>query len=172
MEGSVLGDGKLGQPARPYQPPEVVVAVWVFPPVFNCCPVALLCCLEPFQAILNYAQIHPRGCKVWSGKAFFLKKKTKTKDKQKKGEDQMTALTQRSILCPWQKAKKRKKKMLTVFGQPMRAALRLPVAHSFLLRYSRGYSWHERTWDLIWKWREKPNRLLPLYCFLPTLRNQ
>lgn len=64
--------------ACPYQPPKVVVAVWVFPPVFNCCPVALLGRLKPFQAILNYAQIHPRGCKVWPGKTYF------TKDKQEK----------------------------------------------------------------------------------------
>lgn len=84
MEGSVLGDRKLRQPACPYQPPEVVVAVWIFPPVFNCCPVALLCRLEPFQAILNYAQIHPRGCKVWPGKAVFKTTKTKTKDEQEK----------------------------------------------------------------------------------------
>lgn len=63
--------------AHPYQPPEVVVAVWVFPPVLNCCAVALLCLLKPFQAVLNYAQIHPCGCKVWPGKTFFLQKKNK-----------------------------------------------------------------------------------------------
>lgn len=83
----------------------------------------------------------------------------------------MTAQIQRSTLCPWQKAKNRKK-TLTEFAQPMTAALRLPGAHSFLLRYSRGYSWHERTWDLVWKWREEPNRLLLLICFHPALRNQ
>lgn len=74
---------------------------------------------------------------------------------------------QRSILCPWQKAKKRKK-MLTVFGQPMTATLRLPVAHSFLLRYSRGYSWHERTWGLIWKWREDAKQTVTAPLFSPN----
>lgn len=36
-----------------YQPPEVVVTIWVLPPVFDRRPVTLLGGFEAFQAVLN-----------------------------------------------------------------------------------------------------------------------
>jgi hypothetical protein len=62
--------------------------------MFNCCPVTLLCCLEPFQAILHYAQIHPCSSKVWPGRVF-LKKKNKRKN------DLEETKHRNSFLCPW-----------------------------------------------------------------------
>lgn len=38
-----------------YQTPEVVVTIWVFPPVLDRRPVTLLGRLEPFQAVLHDA---------------------------------------------------------------------------------------------------------------------
>lgn len=59
--------------------------------------------------------------------------------------------------------------MLTVFGQPSTAFLQLPVAHSFLLRYSQDCSWHEHTWDLVWKQRE---RKADCYCYWSAVLTQ
>ena len=49
------------------------------------------------------------------------------------------------------------KRTLTVSVQPKTAAPPLPGARSFLSGCFPDYSWRARTWDLIWKWREKPS---------------